>query len=135
MKSQTSPTSSVQRAAELATYFEPVLRGYVAQVCNESGQDAVANLHDAMTYALGAEEVDGTDTNQPGAGRGKRLRPVLCLLTAEALEADLELAHPFAIAIEMMHTFCLVHDDIEDGDVMRRGRPRGWFGWSGDDLD
>jgi geranylgeranyl diphosphate synthase type II len=58
------------------------------------------------------------------AGGGKRLRPVLCLATAEALGVDAERALPAALAIELVHTFSMVHDDLPalDDDGERRGR-------------
>jgi geranylgeranyl diphosphate synthase type II len=58
-------------------------------------------------------------------GGGKRLRPVLCLATAEAAGADPEDALPAGAAIELVHTFSLVHDDLPalDDDDERRGRP------------
>jgi geranylgeranyl diphosphate synthase, type II len=58
-------------------------------------------------------------------GGGKRLRPVLCLATAEAAGAAPEDALPAAAAIELVHTFSLVHDDLPalDDDDERRGRP------------
>jgi geranylgeranyl diphosphate synthase, type II len=57
-------------------------------------------------------------------GGGKRLRPVLCLAVAEAAGADVEDALPAAVAIELVHTFSLVHDDLPalDDDAERRGR-------------
>jgi geranylgeranyl diphosphate synthase, type II len=57
-------------------------------------------------------------------GGGKRLRPVLCLAVAEAAGADAEDALPAAVAIELVHTFSLVHDDLPalDDDAERRGR-------------
>jgi geranylgeranyl pyrophosphate synthase len=57
---------------------------------------------------------------------GKRLRPALCLITCEALGGDPDRALPFALATEVLHNFFLVHDDIEDGDVMRRDRETLW---------
>ena len=45
-------------------------------------------------------------------GGGKRLRPVLCLAVAEAAGADVDDALPAAVAIELVHTFSLVHDDL-----------------------
>ncbi len=54
---------------------------------------------------------------------GKRLRPVLCLLSAEALGRSYEPIIPAAVAIETIHNFTLVHDDIMDRDEMRRGVP------------
>jgi geranylgeranyl diphosphate synthase type II len=56
-------------------------------------------------------------------GNGKRLRPVLLLLTCESLAGPIEAALPAAAAVELMHNFTLVHDDIMDNDDTRRGRP------------
>lgn len=56
------------------------------------------------------------------SGGGKRLRPVLLLLTAEALGAQPEEAMPAALAVEVFHNFTLVHDDIMDKAAQRRGR-------------
>lgn len=79
---------------------------------------AIANLDDAMAYSLGLDDAS--------ANAGKRIRPLLCLLVCRELTGDARPALPFAAAIELMHNFCLVHDDIEDGDEMRRGRPAVW---------
>lgn len=57
---------------------------------------------------------------------GKRLRPALCLITCEALRGDVRGALPFAAATEILHNFLLIHDDIEDGDTMRRDKPTLW---------
>ena len=56
---------------------------------------------------------------------GKRLRPILCLASAEAVGGERALAMPAACAIEMIHTYSLIHDDLPamDDDTMRRGRP------------
>ena len=56
---------------------------------------------------------------------GKRVRPVLCLAVAEAAGGEVERALPAAAAIELVHTFSLVHDDLPalDDDDLRRGRP------------
>ena len=56
---------------------------------------------------------------------GKRLRPILCLAAAEAVGGDRSLALPAACAIELIHTYSLIHDDLPamDNDTMRRGRP------------
>src|SRR5262245_26296572 len=56
---------------------------------------------------------------------GKRLRPILCLASAEAVGGDRSMAMPAACAIELIHTYSLVHDDLPamDNDTMRRGRP------------
>ncbi|MCF6158971.1 MAG: polyprenyl synthetase family protein [wastewater metagenome] len=57
---------------------------------------------------------------------GKRVRPALCLITCEALGGDPKDAIPFALAIEVMHNMFLMHDDIEDGDTVRRDQPTVW---------
>lgn len=56
---------------------------------------------------------------------GKRLRPILCLASAEAVGGDRQMALPAACAIELIHTYSLIHDDLPamDDDTMRRGRP------------
>lgn len=67
-------------------------------------------LHEAMSYAV----VDG----------GKRIRPVLCFAVAEILGIDSDLVKEFAIAIELIHSYSLVHDDLPamDNDDFRRGK-------------
>jgi geranylgeranyl diphosphate synthase, type II len=72
---------------------------------------ALAGLAEPMRYALG--------------GGGKRIRPVLCLATTEAAGGRAEDALPAAVAVELVHTFSLVHDDLPalDDDDERRGRP------------
>jgi geranylgeranyl pyrophosphate synthase len=71
----------------------------------------LGDLEEAVRYALD--------------GGGKRLRPVLCLATTEAAGGDPELALDAAAAIEFVHSFSLVHDDLPalDDDAERRGRP------------
>ena len=56
---------------------------------------------------------------------GKRLRPILCLASCEAIGGDRAAAMPAACAIELIHTYSLIHDDLPamDNDTMRRGRP------------
>jgi geranylgeranyl diphosphate synthase, type II len=56
---------------------------------------------------------------------GKRLRPILCLAGAEAVGGDMSEALPVACALEMIHTYSLIHDDLPamDDDDLRRGRP------------
>jgi geranylgeranyl diphosphate synthase, type II len=68
-------------------------------------------VYDAMAYSLLAG--------------GKRLRPILCLASADAVGGDRTMALPAACAIELIHTYSLIHDDLPamDNDTMRRGRP------------
>ena len=69
-----------------------------------------ATIHKAMRYSLFAG--------------GKRLRPILCLAAAEACQAKMAVALPFACAVECIHTYSLIHDDLPsmDNDDLRRGR-------------
>ncbi|MEZ4512678.1 MAG: polyprenyl synthetase family protein [Chloroflexota bacterium] len=60
---------------------------------------------------------------------GKNIRPVLCLLICQAAGGNWEQAVPAAAAIEILHNFSLVHDDIEDISPTRRGRPTVWTLW------
>ncbi len=70
-----------------------------------------ATIHQAMRYSLFAG--------------GKRLRPILCLAAAEACGGRIDAALPLACAVECIHTYSLVHDDLPsmDDDDFRRGRP------------
>jgi geranylgeranyl diphosphate synthase type I len=72
-------------------------------------------------YAMGWTGAgDGSDFT------GKRIRPLLCLLTAGAADGDWHSALPGACAIELIHSFSLIHDDIQDESPIRRGRPSVW---------
>lgn len=62
----------------------------------------------------------------PAAKRGKRLRPRILLAVAESEGSDGRAALGAAAALELLHNFSLIHDDIEDGDEMRHGRPTLW---------
>lgn len=79
----------------------------------------VPNLHDGLIYSLGLD-IKSRDR------RGKRLRPTLCLVTCEALGGNMRHAMTFACICEILHTYFLIHDDIEDGDKFRRNRPAVW---------
>jgi geranylgeranyl diphosphate synthase type II len=72
---------------------------------------APATIHKAMRYSLFAG--------------GKRLRPILCLAAAEACGGKISAALPQACAVECIHTYSLIHDDLPsmDNDDLRRGRP------------
>jgi geranylgeranyl diphosphate synthase type II len=76
-----------------------------------SEEPASAGLEEAMRYSLLAG--------------GKRIRPVLALATADAIGLDAEAVMPLAAALELIHTYSLIHDDLPamDDDDMRRGRP------------
>ncbi|MGD2142864.1 MAG: polyprenyl synthetase family protein [Anaerolineae bacterium] len=63
------------------------------------------------------------------ARSGKRVRPLLCLLACQGCGGSWQRALPAAAAIELLHNFTLIHDDIEDQDDRRRGRRTVWSLW------
>ena len=65
------------------------------------------------------------------SGGGKRLRPVLLLLSAEVFGGSAEEAMPAALAVEIFHNFTLLHDDIMDNADVRRGKPSVYAKWGG----
>lgn len=69
------------------------------------------------------------DEGQPSLVAGKRTRPALTLLCAAASGGDWTHALPFAAAVELIHNFSLVHDDIQDESQLRRGRATVWKLW------
>jgi geranylgeranyl diphosphate synthase type I len=74
-------------------------------------------------YHLGLADADGQPVT---AAAGKALRPALALLSARAAGAPASRAVPAAAAVELVHNFSLLHDDIMDGDIERRHRPTAW---------
>src|SRR5260370_42131065 len=74
-------------------------------------------------YHYGLADADG---NPISGGSGKALRPALALLSARAAGAAPERGVTPAVAVELVHNFSLLHDDIMDGDTERRHRPTAW---------
>jgi geranylgeranyl diphosphate synthase type I len=79
-----------------------------------------------VSYHLGWCDEHGQPVNSNG---GKVVRPALALLAAEASGAEPETALPGAVAVELVHNFSLVHDDLMDRDARRRHRPTVWALW------
>ncbi len=103
----------VSDAQPVATYPEHLraeVEGYVREL-RFSDEALTAGLEEAMRYSLLAG--------------GKRIRPVLALATARAIGRDHRSVLPLAAAIELIHTYSLIHDDLPamDDDDLRRGRP------------
>ncbi len=91
-----------------------------------SPSKAVAPLYRMMGYHLGWFDHHFRPVQ---AYSGKRLRPLLCLLACEATGSDWAQALPAAAAVELVHNFSLIHDDIEDDSSTRRGRATLWTVW------
>ncbi|MEZ4675199.1 MAG: polyprenyl synthetase family protein, partial [Caldilineaceae bacterium] len=86
----------------------------------------VAQHYGMLQYHMGWADEALRPQNYPA---GKRLRPILCLLACAEVGGDPVQALPAAAAIELLHNFSLIHDDIEDGDETRRHRPTLWKVW------
>jgi geranylgeranyl diphosphate synthase type I len=79
-----------------------------------------------LYYHMGWVDAGGRSIRPEG---GKCIRPVLCLLVCKATCGDHTPARPAAAAIELIHNFSLLHDDIEDQSPLRRNRPTVWSIW------
>jgi geranylgeranyl diphosphate synthase, type I len=115
-KNKTDMPSNKTTQIMLAALEEELQRA-VAEV-KEPGTEA---LYQMLAYHLGWEG--------KGAGleaRGKRLRPVLLLMVCTAAGGDWQKALPAGAAVELVHNFSLIHDDIQDNSPLRRGRQTLW---------
>ncbi len=93
---------------------------------NEKYSDYTDKINKALESAVsGSDEVTYRAMAYSLLAGGKRVRPVMVLACCEALDGDMELALKYACAIEMIHTYSLIHDDLPcmDNDSLRRGRP------------
>lgn len=106
----------------LSSRYQPELDAELGLVIGDSSLP----LYDMMRYHLGW--IDAFGQERPGKG-GKLLRPGLCLYACESVGGDWRQALPAAAALELMHNFTLIHDDIEDDDRERRGVPTVWSVW------
>ncbi len=104
--------------------FLPVIEDALREHWVQSLTNAPGELRQMIAYHMGWE-------NQ-GAGKiiqGKRLRPALVLLVMDACGKDWVDALPAAVAVEYLHNFSLIHDDIQDQSRMRHGRDTLWVRW------
>jgi geranylgeranyl diphosphate synthase type I len=104
--------------------YRPALETELQRQVARLDQPPTKKFHEMLTYHLGW-------TGQ-GAGpdaQGKRIRPLLLLLTCKSSQGDWKTALPAAAAVELVHNFSLVHDDIQDNSATRRGRETIWIKW------
>jgi geranylgeranyl diphosphate synthase type I len=109
---------------ELAKLYLPRVEAELRRTVSLAGGEGLQELETMLAYHMGWE---GEGAN-PNAG-GKRIRPLLLLLTTSAMGGDWQAALPAAAAVELVHNFSLIHDDIEDNSPLRRGRPTVWAKW------
>ena len=115
-------TNRLQEIPEMFDRYRPAIEGVIRRVTQ--GNDGL--LYRMMRYHLGFEDEEGIPQNKE---IGKAFRPTLCLFACEAAGGDWQHALPAAAAIELVHNFSLIHDDIQDKDDFRRHRPTVWYLW------
>jgi geranylgeranyl diphosphate synthase type I len=109
---------------KLTQIYLPAIEAELQRGVSLANQPGYAEMHAMLAYHMGWEG--------EGAGpeaRGKRIRPLLVLLAAAASGGEWERALPAAAAIELVHNFSLIHDDIQDQSPLRRGRVTIWKRW------
>jgi geranylgeranyl diphosphate synthase type I len=84
--------------------------------------------YDYLLYHFGYKPLEGMTSSQNGKRPllGKRLRPLMCLLVCKGLTGDYKKALPLILSTEVLHNASLIHDDIQDQDEVRWGRPTLW---------
>jgi geranylgeranyl diphosphate synthase type I len=98
-------------------------RGVVDPVLRKAVDGMPEPLRHIAGYHFGWWDEDGRPTDADG---GKAIRPALTLLAGRAVGGDPEITVPAAVAVELVHNFSLLHDDVMDGDLTRRHRRTAW---------
>lgn len=110
---------------EIAADYLPSVEEFLKEIVGE-GEGELRRHYGMMRYHMGWADEELKPIVAP---TGKRLRPLLCLLSCEAAGGNWEKAVPAAAALELVHNFSLVHDDIQDRSPFRRHRPAVWKLW------
>jgi len=105
---------------------ERAMRRQVAAALPPDGAPGLDGFYGMLRYHLGWADADFAPA---AVNAGKRLRPLLLVRCAEALGGATETAAPAAAAVELLHNFTLVHDDIQDESSHRRHRETIWHRW------
>ena len=109
---------------EYSAILLPEIEAFMKKSVYEKIPEKYAGLTDMMAYHLGWEGV-----GSGGKAQGKRIRPLILLLSSMMFDLDWKKALPAAVSMELLHNFSLIHDDIEDKSETRRGRPTLWSKW------
>lgn len=88
--------------------------------------EAISTLPDPVRHIAGYHFGWWDAEGRPTDSGGKALRPALTLLACDAVSGSAASAVPAAVAVELVHNFSLMHDDVMDGDTTRRHRPTAW---------
>ncbi|MBL8046538.1 MAG: polyprenyl synthetase family protein, partial [Anaerolineales bacterium] len=105
---------------QLSTSTLPAIETELRNVVG-SGPAELHAYYLMMRYHMGWVNEKDAPLDDPHA-TGKRIRPLLCVLACQAAGGEWETALPMAAAIELLHNFSLLHDDIQDNSPLRRGR-------------
>ena len=116
--------TEVSAINSFAAATRPALRQELKKVIALAGKRGTPVLEEMITYQLG-----WTGDNAGPKAEGKGLRALFCTLACQAAGGDWQDALPAAAAVELIHNFSLIHDDIEDNSDKRRGRPTVWKLW------
>ncbi|HET6971150.1 MAG TPA: polyprenyl synthetase family protein [Phenylobacterium sp.] len=100
----------------------PAAGAAIAETLSTYGRATRAELNRYLQAQPPAPFLDELIADYPARG-GKMLRPAICIANARAFGGSLETAVRCAAAVELLHNGLLIHDDIQDGSLMRRGRP------------
>lgn len=109
---------------EYVSQMRPAIEAELHFVFSTSLREEQTGLVDMLSYHMGWNEHNTGPDSQ-----GKRIRPMLVLLSCSAAGGDWHKALPAAAAVELVHNFSLIHDDIQDQSDMRRGRQTVWKIW------
>ena len=102
--------------------YQPMIDTALRKELGEYASD----IRTTHRYHMGWADKNGADID---ATQGKRLRPSMVLLGADAVDGETWSVIPIATALEYVHNFSLIHDDIEDRDRFRHHRPTLWVVW------
>lgn len=111
---------------QLAQRYFPALDAAMRRIVASVPLANAEDFGTILRYPLGWVDEHNHPYEQP---TGKRIRPLLLLLCAEAVGGDWKAALPAAAAVELLHNFSLIHDDIQDDSPTRHSRPTVWMVW------
>ncbi len=110
--------------ADIDAMLAPYLRDAVAALDGRA-----PTLAGMVRYHLGEADTEFAALSTGMVGRGKRIRPAVAILSCKAAGGRSATAAPLAAALELLHNFTLIHDDVQDESRTRRHRPTVWSIW------
>jgi len=102
----------------------PAVESELKVMIELAGDSILERLQNMLSYHMG-----WVSAGEKNISTGKRIRPLLLLLSSASAGGEWEQALPAAAGVELIHNFSLIHDDIQDNSPLRRGRPALWVKW------